>query len=302
MDFAQLKKNRESFKKKLHTDVEKLASKTDYIDKRFWKLGTDKSGSGNAVIRFLSPKDPATEDYFVKYFIHQFKGSGGWFWQNCPTTLGKDTCPACSANNELWNTEIEANKDIARKRKRKLKYISNILVVKDPKNPDNNGKVFLFEYGAKIYAKINELINPIIDGEESINPFDFWEGADFQLIAVKGEGGFPNYDSSKFSAPKALYKGDDKQIEAVWAQVHNLKEFIDPTKFLDEKELIAKFNKAVGNVATGSPKNIEELADAKPVGRVRAPKEEPVVEPADDTADDSGDDILAEFASLASDD
>lgn len=272
MDFSTLKKNRDKAAQNLTAKVEKLNSKADYTDKRFWKLKAGKDGNAQATIRFLdAPKD---EDFpFVRYFLHQFKGAGGWLWQNCLTSIGKD-CPVCKANSILWNTEIKENQNIVRDRKRKLKYISNILVIKDPKDPENNGKVFLFEYGQKIFDKINELLNPIVDGETTINPFDFWTGANFTLVQVKGEGGYPNYDKSKFANP-AKISDDDAKIEAIWKQEYSLKEFEDAKNFLDEAELKAKFEKAIGNVGSGVSQTAEQMDTAKAkTSRTRTRKEE----------------------------
>lgn len=314
MDFSQLKKNREALRQKLHDKVETLNSNSNFQDDRFWELKTDKSGSGNAVIRFLMA--PQGEDFpFQRYWIHQFKGAGGWFWQNCLTSIGKE-CPVCKANSELWNTEIKANQEIVRQRKRKLKYIANILVVKDPKSPENNGKVFLFKFGAKIFEKLNDLMSPEVEGDESINPFDFWEGCNFKLIQVKGEGGFPNYDKSKFENPSVI-SDSEQEIETIWKQEHKLAEFIDPKAFLPEDELRAKFEKAVGNVASGkkpvaTAEELEQVVTPKP-RRARPAREQPQVEEQeeevpeelanlDETPEPAGDeDLLEQFAKLAND-
>jgi hypothetical protein len=313
MDFSQLKKNRDALRQKLHDKVENLNTNSNFTDDRFWELKTDKSGTGTAIIRFLMA--PEGEDFpFTRFWEHAFKGPGGWCWQNCLTSIGKD-CPICQANSVLWNTEIEANKEVARKRKRKLKYVANILVVKDPKSPENNGKVFLFKFGAKIFEKLNDLMSPVVEGVEPQNPFDFWEGSNFQLIQTKGEGGYPNYDKSKFDNISAI-SAKDKDIEAIWKQEHKLAEFLDPKKFLSEADLKAKFEKAVGNVATGTKaktaEDLEEQVVAPKKTKTKAAKEQPKVEPEDeapfDNAVDSdptpeGDeDLLAQFSKLANDD
>lgn len=310
MDFSALKKKRNEIQAKLKEKVENLNS-NDYTDNRVWRVTTDNSGNGNAIIRFLM--SPKGEDFpFVRYWSHAFKGTGGWYIENCLTTLGKD-CPVCEANGVLWNSEIEANKNIARQRKRKLIYVSNILVVNDPGNKDNNGKVFLFKYGQKIFEKINDLLNPSIEGEEPINPFDFWDGCNFKLRAAK-VAGYPNYDKSTFDACTPLFGGDDSKIEAVWNTEYSLSEFTDPKQFKNYEVLKERFNKVVGNVATSGKKSAADEAEpeteARPVSRTaRSTKQSRVAEPAEqesedapDTLDDSGDsgdDILKRFQALA---
>lgn len=280
MDFAALKKKRTELQDKLKQKVENLNSNESFKDDRVWKITQDKSGNGNAILRYLmAPKD---EDFpFVRYFSHTFKGPGGWYIENCLTTLGQN-CPVCEANSILWNSEIEANKAIARERKRKLTYVSNVLIINDPANKDNNGKVFLFKYGQKIFEKINDLLHPTIEGEESINPFDFWDGCNFKLRISK-VAGYPNYDKSQFDSVSPLLGGDESKIEAVWTSEYSLSEFIDPKQFKSYDELKVKFEKVVGNVSGKRTRTAAEVdapkeQEAPQPSRSRAPRKPKEVE------------------------
>lgn len=241
--FSDFKKRSKNSVEDLSKKLESLNSKESYKDDRFWKPGLDSSKNGYAVIRFLPPVEG--EDVpFIKLYSHAFQGKGGWFIENCRTTLG-EKCPICEANTELWNSGLEEDKDIARKRKRKLNYISNILVISDPSNSENEGKVFLFKYGTKIFEKVQALMSPEFKDETPVDPFNFWEGADFKL-KIRNVGGYVNYDRSEFAAPAPLMGGDDKKLEAVWKKQYALKEFITPTNFKSYEELKDRFKKTVG--------------------------------------------------------
>ena len=181
----------------------------------------------------------------MKTFSHGFQGRGGWYIENCPTTTG-GKWPVCQANNELWNSGIESDKNIARDRKRKMQYISNILVVSDPANPENEGKVFLYKYGKKIFNKIQEAMSPEFDDEEAINPFDFWKGADFKLKIRRVEG-YVNYDKSEFASPSQLFGGDDEQLENIWNSEYSLQAFVAADQFKSYEDLSQKFNSVIGN-------------------------------------------------------
>ena len=227
MSFANMKKNSMTGTERLQKEMEKQGGKEGGYqkDERLWSLERDKSGNGMAVIRFLPAPDG--EDLpMVRVFSHGFQGKGGWMIENCPTTLGRK-CPVCEANNELWNSGIEDNKKIARDRKRKLSYISNILVVSDPSNRENEGKVFLFKYGKKIFDKLQEAMNPSDPDEPKFNPFDFWKGANFKLKAHL-DAGYVSYDKSGFSAPTPLLEGDDAKLEALWKKEHSLPQTTAP--------------------------------------------------------------------------
>ena len=245
MSFSDFKKksknNIEQLAKKLEEDI---GTKKDFKDDRFWRPELDKTGSGYAVIRFLPAVDG--EDIpWAKIYSHAFRGKGGWFIENCPTAIGQK-CPVCEINNELWNSGIESDKNIARDRKRKLNYISNILVVSDPANPQNEGKVFLFKYGKKIFDKIQEAMKPDFQDENPVNPFDFWGGANFRM-KIRNVAGYVNYDKSEFDSPSALYEGDDKKLEVLWKKQYALKEFSDVSNFKSYDDLKKKVNTVLGS-------------------------------------------------------
>ena len=241
--FKDLKKNRSKNMEFLSKQVEKLAEKPSYVDERIWKLERDKSGNGYAVIRFL-PAAPNEDVPWVRMFTHGFKGPGGWYIENSLTTLGKDD-PVSKANTALWNSGIESDKNIARDRKRKLNFYSNILVLEDSANAGNEGKVFLFRYGKKIFEKITSVMNPEFKDESPLNPFDFWEGANFKM-KMRQVDGFANYDKSEFASVTPLCDGKDADLEEVWKQQHSLQDLVDPESFKSYQELEARFNTVVG--------------------------------------------------------
>jgi len=276
--FKDLKKNRMSNLESLSKQVEKLAEKPTYGDDRIWKCERDKSGNGYAVIRFL----PASNDEdvpWVQMWSHGFKGPGGWYIENSLTTLGKDD-PVSKANTALWNSGIDSDKDIARDRKRKLSYYSNILVLEDSANKENEGKVFLFRYGKKIFEKITGVMNPEFKDETPLNPFDFWEGANFK-IKIRQVEGYVNYDKSEFADQSKLFDGDDEKCEVIWNQQHSLQDLVSADNFKSYQELEARFNTVVG-----SGSNFEESIES-----------EDAVEPA--VKESSNDDSLDYFKKLA---
>lgn len=243
--FSSLKKSRSKSLSKLVEETNKLKTGggDNSPDDRFWKPDVDKAGNGYAIIRFLP--EPAGEDLpFVRIFDHGFQGPGGWYIENSLTTLGEDD-PVSEYNSSLWNNGTEAGKEQARKQKRRLKYISNIYVVKDPSNPSNEGKVFLFQYGKKIFDKLNEAMKPEFEDEAPINPFDFWEGADFKL-KIRNVEGYRNYDRSEFDSVSELCGGDDDDLEKVYNQLYSLQEFVDRKNFKSYGELKAKLNRVLG--------------------------------------------------------
>jgi len=241
--FKDLKKNRSKNMESLSEQVAKLSEKPSYIDERIWKLERDKSGNGYAIIRFL-PAPPNEDVPWVKLWTHGFKGPGGWYIENSLTTLGKED-PVSKANTALWNSGIESDKNIARDRKRKLNFYSNILVLEDSANAGNEGKVFLFRYGKKIFEKITSVMNPEFKDESPLNPFDFWEGANFKM-KMRQVDGFANYDKSEFASVTPLCDGKDADLEEIWKQQHSLQDLIDPESFKSYQELEARFNTVVG--------------------------------------------------------
>jgi hypothetical protein len=240
MSFDTLKKNSNSSFEKLTRELEKISSsESGGADERFWKPELDKSGNGYAVIRFLPA--PTGEDLpWAKVFSHAFQGPGGWYIENSLTTIGKSD-PVGDLNRELWNSGSDADKEVARKQKRKLSYFSNIYVVRDPVNPQNEGKVFLFKYGKKIFDKIMGSMQPEFEDETPINPFDFWKGADFKLKITK-VAGYWNYDKSEFASPSVLGNFDDDKLESIFNQEHSLISFTDGSNFKTYEELEKRMN------------------------------------------------------------
>jgi hypothetical protein len=247
-DFSALKRNRNSFEK-LTKAIESSTSTPESgskDDTRFWQPEVDKAGNGMAIIRFLDRPAVDGDDAipWVRIWNHGFQGPGGWYIENSLTTLGQKD-PVSEYNSVLWNSGIEANKEIVRKQKRRLTYISNILVVSDPKNPENEGQIKLYKYGKKIFDKISEVMKPDFDDETPLNPFDFWEGANFK-IKIRQVEGYRNYDKSEFDKPSAIFDGDDEKIKELWEKLYSLKEFLDPKHFKPYDTLKAKFDKVLG--------------------------------------------------------
>lgn len=257
--FAQLKKSRQSNFDKLVSEVSKLDSKQQQgqqEDNRFWYPEVDKSGNGYAVIRFLPA--PSGEDVpFVRVWDHGFQGPGGWYIEKSLTTLGQKD-PVSEYNSQLWNSGIESNKQQVRKQKRRLNFFSNILVVKDPANPANEGKVFLFKFGKKIFDKLNAAMNPEFEDEKPLNPFDMWEGANFK-IKIRNVEGYRNYDKSEFDSPAPISE-DDKELEALWSKQYQLQEFVDLKNFKSYDELKAKLHKVLC-LDGSAPKPTNRAAD-----------------------------------------
>jgi len=248
MSFADLKKQSKlgNLTAKLVKEVEKMNNNGGSGDDRLWKLECDKSGNGYAVIRFLPA--PEGEDLpFVKLYSHAFQGPGGWYIENSLTTLGQKD-PVSEYNTMLWNNGTDAGKEAARKQKRKLTYIANIYVVKDPANPANEGKVFLYKFGKKIFDKLTAAMQPEFEDEEAIDPFDFWGGANFKLKA-KNVAGYRNYDSSEFARPDALLDDDDA-MEAIWKKEYSLAELVAGDQFKTYDDLKKRLDYVLGNKGT----------------------------------------------------
>ena len=244
MSFENLKKQSSlgSLTQKLVKEVEKMSSSSSGVDERIWRPEMDKTGNGFAVIRFL-PAPDGEELPWAKMYSHAFQGPGGWYIENSLTTIGgKD--PLGEYNRELWNTGTEANKETVRKQKRKLSYYSNIYVVKDPTNPANEGKVFLFKYGKKIFDKVMEAMQPEFEDETPINPFDFWQGANFKLKIVKKDG-YWNYDKSEFDRQAPLLDDDDA-MEAIWKKEYSLAAVVAPDQFKSYEDLERRLKSVLG--------------------------------------------------------
>ena len=269
--------------------------KKSYGDDRYWQPTVDKAGNGYAVIRFLPA--PEGEDLpWVKYWDHGFKGPTGlWYIENSLTTIGQDD-PVGEMNSKLWNSGREEDKDIVRQRKRRLHYVSNIMVINDPENPQNNGKTFLFRYGKKIFDKMMDVMQPQFQDEDPVNPFDFWEGANFKLKIRKVEG-YRNYDKSEFEAPSQL--AEDDKLESIYNGLYSLQEIVDPKNFKSYAELKAKLARVLGEegavLSTAEAVTLDEPAPAPSY------QSEPASEPVSSApvADDDDDDTMSYFAKLA---
>jgi len=265
-----------------------------YADDRFWKPTRDKAGNGYAVIRFLPAKDG--EDLpWVRYWDHGFKGPTGlWYIENSLTSIGQQD-PVSEHNSVLWNSGRDEDKAIARERKRRLHYVSNVLVISDPANPQNEGKVFLYKFGKKIFDKVMDVMQPQFADEEPVNPYDFWEGADFKIKIRKVEG-WVNYDKSEFSAPSALYEGDENRLTEVYEKLYSLQDFLKPENYKTYDELSMKLNKVLGIDAGHAP--VESTMSQAPVAEA-APvaSADTSFPPVEDNSDE--DDTLSYFAKLA---
>ena len=306
MSFANLKKQSSlgSLTSKLVKEVEKMNNTSSGADERLWKPEMDKSGNGYAVIRFL-PAPNGEELPWAKMYSHAFQGPGGWYIENSLTTNGgKD--PVSEYNRELWNSGNEADKDTVRKQKRKLSYYANIYVVQDKANPQNEGKVFLYKFGKKIFDKIMEAMQPEYEDETAINPFDFWVGANFKL-KLKKVAGYWNYDSSEFASPSPLLDDDDA-LEALWQKQYSLSALVAADQFKSYEQLQTRLKMVLGQKS--APRRYdEETADEEGDRGSFTPNFESSKPPAADfnapditpisSKDEDEDDALSYFQKLA---
>jgi hypothetical protein len=256
MSFADLKKQSSlgSLTQKLVKEVEKMSTTSGGDDDRLWKPELDKTGNGFAVIRFL-PAPEGEELPWAKMYSHAFQGPGGWYIENSLTTVGQKD-PVSEYNRELWNTGSDKDKETVRKQKRKLSYYSNIYVVKDPVNPQNEGKVFLFKYGKKIFDKVMAAMQPEFEDETPINPFDFWQGANFKLKIRKVDG-YWNYDKSEFESLAPLLEDDDA-LEALWKKQYSLTELVSASQFKSYDDLDKRLKYVLGAKGTSRTNVVEE--------------------------------------------
>ena len=282
---------------KLSKAIEALSSGSESADKsdNFWKPQVDKAGNGMAILRFLPASDADGEDSlpWVKIHSHGFQGPGGWLIDNCLTTKNQQ-CPVCEHNSSLWNSGIEANKDIVRKQKRKLNYIANVYIVSDPANKENEGKVFLYKFGKKIFDKITEAMNPQFEDEKAINPFDLWKGANFKLKIRKVDG-YQNYDKSEFDSPAPL-SSDDDELEKIWKSEYSLNELLGDKEFKTYDALKARLDKVLG-LNGEAPRTTVEQVKAKTFDAPKSKAEDSPFK--DDTSDE---DDLSYFSKLAEED
>ena len=298
MSFAALKKQSKagSLTERLMKKVEKLNEKGGKnVDERLWKPAVDKAGNGYAVIRFL-PAHANCELPWSQVWSHAFQGPGGWYIENSLTTLGKDD-PVGELNRSLWNSGRESDKDIARKQKRKLSYYANVYVVKDASNPENEGKVFIYKFGKKIFDKITAAMQPEFEDEDPINPFDFWKGANFKL-KIKQVAGFWNYDSSEFGKVEALLD-DDKALEGIYDKVNDLSEFVAPDQFKDYEALKKRLDTVLGAKQRVVPFVEEEDNTREEAAPVATDDELSKVPVAATANTDEEDDALKYFQQLA---
>ena len=294
MSFSSLKKQSSlgSLTSKLVKEIEKTNTTRGGADERLWKPELDKSGNGYAVIRFLPAPDG--EDLpWAKVYSHAFQGPGGWYIENSLTTLGaKD--PVSEYNRDLWNSGNDADKDVVRRQKRKLSYYANIYVVKDPVNPHNEGGVFLFKFGKKIFDKLTAAMQPEFEDETPINPFDFWQGANFKLKIRKVDG-YWNYDKSEFDAPSPLLDDDDA-LEALWKKEYPLADFTAQSNFKSYEDLERRLKSVLGQKQAQRPRFDEEDVNEELPPR---PEEQIAATVASATSDADEDDALSYFQKLA---
>ena len=292
MSFSDMKQRSKTNLASLIKETEKISNpKTGFSDSddRYWRPELDKSGNGYAVVRFLPA--PEGEDLpWARIWNHGFQGPGGWYIENSLTTLGQKD-PVSEHNSTLWNSGIEANKEVARKQKRRLNYTANVYVLKDPAHPENEGTIKLYRFGKKIFDKINDLMNPEFEDESPVNPFDLWAGANFKMKIRKVEG-YSNYDKSEFEASSALLEDDDK-MEEIWKSENSLKELVSEDKFKTFDELKTKLERVLGlgSEFSPTPKSVDVPFDG---GKPYTAPPKPAVESTSD-----GDESMDYFQKLA---
>mgnify|MGYP001171992013 CR=1 FL=1 len=295
MSFANLKRNRSSIDNlvKAAEAVGGSQNNKSFADDRIWKPTVDKSNNGYAVIRFL-PANEGSELPWNRYWDHGFKGpTGRWYIEKSLTSIGQND-PVGELNSKLWNSGIESDKEKARTQKRRLHYVTNIYVVSDPSAPQNEGKVFLYKFGKKIFDKIFDLMNPAFADETPVDPFDFWEGADFKL-KIRNVEGYRNYDKSEFSPPAALLDADEAKLEDVYNKLHDLSEFTNPKNYKSYDELKTKLMRVLGEEATAGAYTVrEEVKINEPIAAVEPATAEEISSEDEDT--------LSYFSKLAKQD
>lgn len=311
MDFSKLKKSSGSNLEKMAKAVESMGSNNQNNDAdEYWKCELDKSGNGYAIIRFLPtpPQDVESDGLpWIKYHDHGFQGPGGWYIEKSLTSIGQDD-PLGKYNSELWESGIEANKEQARKQKRRLHYVSNIYVVKDTKHPENEGKVFKYTYGKKIFEKITQAMNPQFEDDKPVDPFDLWEGANFKLKIRKVDG-YQNYDLAEWDSPSALLDDDDK-LEKIWKSEYSLKEILDPKNFKDYATLEARLKRVLGQsqqtkyktAEDYTAKSLDEVEDEQFIQSAVIEKKTTASFAATAVIDDEEDDDMSYFSKLVGDD
>ena len=291
MDLSALKSRRYDINKLVEAAQEASGGKTESNnrDENLWKPTVDKAGNGFAVIRFL----PSESDVpWVRYWDHGFKGpTGKWYIEKSLTSIGQ-TDPLGELNSRLWNTGNEEDRETVRKQKRRLHYVTNILVVSDPSAPENEGKVFMYQFGKKIFDKIQDMMSPQFPGEEPVDPFDLWNGADFQL-KIRNYEGYRNYDRSEFKAPTPLFDGDETRLQAVLNQLHDINVYVNPDNYKSYDELKSKLNEVLGETARSVKEEVamDTVQDTPPW--------DPAPATAEAAGDDGDEDAMSFFQKLA---
>lgn len=304
MSFAKLKRNR---KKSLEILVDQAQKATggnrNRDDENFWKPTRDKSGNGYAVIRFLPSPEEGT--FWTQYWDHGFQGPTGlWYIERSRSSLGPDERdPVAEHNGRLWNSGVESDKEIARKQKRRLHYVANVLVIADPANPDNEGKVFLYQFGKKIFDKLVEAMQPEFEDETAVNPFDMWEGADFKIKIRKVEG-WVNYDKSEFDSPSPLLDGDEEKLEEIYNKTHSLAQFTDAKNYKSYDDLLARYNRVLGENSNVTRTAEEVDLDKSDKPKAQKAATEPEIRSSQSSSNDDKDDDedLSYFQNLIKDD
>jgi hypothetical protein len=308
MSFANLKRNRGQIDKLVEAAKSSSSGQKSYGDDRFWKPTVDASNNGYAVIRFL-PASEGSDIPWIEYWDHGFKGpTGKWYIEKSLTSIGQQD-PVGELNSRLWNVSEDDNspeRRQARKQKRRHHYVSNIMVVNDPGNPANEGKVFFFQYGKKIHDKLLDALQPQFADEKPMDPFDFWNGSDFKL-KIRDVEGYRNYDKSEFSAKSEVAGGDEEQLEKIYNSLHDLRTLVDPKEFKSYSELQAKLMSVLGESASyGAPKMADEKkmgSESKPYEtRRQEPKSEPELSASEVSNSVDEDDTMSYFANLVNDD
>ena len=298
MSFADLKRNRNSIADLVAAaNPETKTDKSSYVDERQWKPTVDKAGNGYAVIRFLPAR--AGEVPFVRYWDHGFKGpTGQWYIEKSLTSIGQQD-PVSEMNSKLWATENDEDRALVRERKRRLHYVTNIYVESDPSNPENEGKVFLYTFGKKIFDKLMDMMQPQFQDETPVDPFDFWEGASFKL-KIRNVEGYRNYDKSEFASPSPLLGGDDDQLETIYNGLYDLNEFTDPSNYKTYDELEQRLHLVLGQIET--PRSTSQQVQMETVREAAPMKSTPAPEPRSVSTDDDEEDTMSFFSKLAAED
>lgn len=274
-------------------DESPSTEKKSYVDERLWKPQVDKAGNGYAVLRFL-PAPKGEELPWVRVWNHAFQGpTGQWFIENSLTTLNQKD-PVSEYNSQLWNSGVESDKEIARKQKRKLQYYSNVYIVQDSTNPENEGKVMLYRYGKKIFDKLMETMQPAFEDEKAINPFDLWEGANFKLKIRKVDG-YWNYDKSEFDSVTPL-KSTDEELESIWNAEHSLADFVAPSNFKSYDELKTRLDAVLSGTVVAA-KTAAAMIEEDETPFTPTFKSEPAPTPT--SVDNEDDDAMSYFEKLA---